>query len=144
VAVARLVETIELTGTDPGDAWAARRFVSRAAEGQVPERMLADMQTVASELVQMVHRPEAVGPIELVTRVAPGRASVTLRCATGRLSALPPRPHRWPHAQLDPAQIGLRIVWGLSDGVRSHRVKGVLSITARFRDRPRRRLWLRP
>jgi hypothetical protein len=140
--VARLEQSIELTGTDTGDAWAARRFVTRAVEGHVPARMLADMQTVASELVQMTHRPEAVGPIELVTRVRPGRASVTLRCATGRLGALPPRPSRWAHAQLSPDQLGLRIVWGLSDGVRTHRVKGVLSITATFRDRPKRRLWL--
>ena len=141
--MARLEESIELTGTNPGDAWAARRFVLQAVEGQVTAPMLADMQTVASELVQMTLRPEAVGPIELVARVRPGRASVTLRCATGRLAELPPRPSRWPHAQLAPEQLGLRIVWGLSDAVRTHKVRGVLSITAQFRDRPRRRLWIR-
>jgi hypothetical protein len=131
--------SLELTGTQASDAATARQFVGDVAVGRVSVRMLADMQVVAGELVLLSVRPQAVGPIEIGVRVWPRRATVTLRCATGRLDHLPPRPSKWASAELAPDQLGLRIIWGMSDAVRSRTSGGVLSITAVFRNRERRR-----
>jgi hypothetical protein len=131
--------SLELTGTQASDAATARQFVRGVAIGRVSTRMLADMQVVAGELVLLSVRPQAVGPIEIAVRVRPRRATVTLRCATGRLDHLPPRPSKWASAELAPDQLGLRIIWGMSDAVRSRTSAGVLSITAVFRNRERRR-----
>ena len=131
--------SLELTGTQASDATTARQFVRDVAVGRVSVRMLADMQVVAGELVLLSVRPQAVGPIEIAVRVWPRRATVTLRCATGRLDHLPPRPSKWASAELAPDQLGLRIIWGMSDAVRSRTSGGVLSITAVFRNRDRRR-----
>jgi hypothetical protein len=139
LAVSDADHSLELTGTHASDAATARQFVHGVAIGRVSTRMLADMQVVAGELVLLSARPQAVGPVEIAVRVRRRRATVTLRCATGRLDHLPPRPSKWASAELAPDQLGLRIIWGMSDAVRSRTSGGVLSITAVFRNRERRR-----
>ncbi len=139
LAVSDAEDSLELTGTRASDAATARQFVGDVTAGRVSTRMHADMQVVASELVLLSVRQQAVGPIEIAVRVHPRRATVTLRCATGRLDHLPPRPSKWASAELAPDQLGLRIIWGMSDAVRSRTSRGVLSITAVFRNRERSR-----